>query len=272
MDDPLELRRQQAIDAYRRAIETATTMEGIPVADFYRTELAPIPAFLSEAISNLYVAFSRYSSWSKTPNYGTPGPEAMYSKKMTELSADDLSEYSYSALYTWGDLDDFRHFLPRLLELCLDRNGVSAPIVLRKLRYANWQNWPNIEQDALTSFLEAWWNATLCSYPCSWSIHDVLEALASVYLDLQPYFSEWSNLTNREAYRHFIDSNSLLETRSSWMSEDQSAQATKWLFSNQTLQWLEDGYCRFMAEYWTNELSQEVDRIGLHSAYRKALK
>lgn len=57
---------------------------------------------------------------------------------------------------TWGDAHDFRHFLPRVIELLLyDNEGglIDLETVLRKLKYARWKTWPEEECGLIQEFL-----------------------------------------------------------------------------------------------------------------------
>jgi hypothetical protein len=39
---------------------------------------------------------------------------------------------------TWGNVDDFKHFLPRILELCIDHDlGIHPFGIFGKLKYGN---------------------------------------------------------------------------------------------------------------------------------------
>lgn len=57
-----------------------------------------------------------------------------------------------------GDTEDYKHYLPRFFELLATTDFiVDTFIVLGKLEYGQWKNWPVNEKDAIVSFLLAWW-------------------------------------------------------------------------------------------------------------------
>lgn len=59
---------------------------------------------------------------------------------------------------TWGNVDDFKHFLPRILELCIDHDlGIHPFGIFGKLKYGKWEIWDNAEKEAVIAFLLEWW-------------------------------------------------------------------------------------------------------------------
>lgn len=59
---------------------------------------------------------------------------------------------------TWGNVDDFKHFLPRILELCIDQNlGIQPFSIFGKLKYGTLEIWEYAEKEAVTTFLLEWW-------------------------------------------------------------------------------------------------------------------
>jgi hypothetical protein len=71
----------------------------------------------------------------------------------------DLGIFAFKALTNFGDADDFRHFLPRLLELyVLDHSGAPHTLFMlfEKLNAATWTRWPGHEVAAIRRFIDAW--------------------------------------------------------------------------------------------------------------------
>lgn len=102
-----------------------------------------MPTTLQEAIQNLYDVFAAY-----------PRPEKMCaspvkdfgeawcvirSKALHDLPETDLWQYAFSALTTWGDEQDFKYFLPRLLKLTtISEIGAGNELFVPKLSDAKW--------------------------------------------------------------------------------------------------------------------------------------
>jgi hypothetical protein len=136
---------------------------------------------LSEAIARLYEVFARYQL--RGPIDACPCcvsdemKAAIVSKPLRALSHSDLGRYSQKAMTTWGDVDDYRHFLPRICELIANlqacsNSGANADddcsgsepsfdYLCMKLESAQWRDWPAIECDALRSFFVALWRAAV---------------------------------------------------------------------------------------------------------------
>lgn len=74
-----------------------------------------------------------------------------------EASSDDLSAYSFNVLSTVGAEDDFRYYLPRILELAVAHEFCwpDPEIICGKLRDGAWRAWPPVEVAALEQFASA---------------------------------------------------------------------------------------------------------------------
>jgi hypothetical protein len=78
-------------------------------------------------------------------------------KPLKDLSADDLREYGSSAFLTMGGEQDFKYFLPRLLDIASAQDWWPSPeIVLGKLRLGRWNDWPDRQRSAVKRVIDAW--------------------------------------------------------------------------------------------------------------------
>lgn len=113
--------------------------------------------------SNLYSAFSRYPLKSKTE--GCPHCELqnvdtlLRIKYLSKLSWNDLQIFIAKSMTTFGDIDDFKHFLPRIFELYIT-DYWNAPcdfgLFLSKLEYGGWTTWPKDERESVLGQYESW--------------------------------------------------------------------------------------------------------------------
>ncbi len=117
---------------------------------------------LKIAIQTLYETFSIYPL--KSTMEGCPccvsntDKEKIHSEQLRNLDEDDLSRYAFKAMTTWGDKNDFKHYLPRIFELLATTDFiVDTFVVLGKLEYGKWQEWEETEKTSITQFLLAWW-------------------------------------------------------------------------------------------------------------------
>jgi hypothetical protein len=146
---------------------------------------------LQAAIEHLYATFARYGLQDHidgSPHtVGESDQAQLRSKALRELTPDDLCWYTMKAMTTWGSVEDFKHFLPRILELVTeyhwrrlipdpyrqDADGQSVRevttldeyFVVCKLEHGRWSQWPEDEQDAVKQLLLAYWQFTLAANP-----------------------------------------------------------------------------------------------------------
>lgn len=121
---------------------------------------------MKEVIENLYSVFSKYTT--SNMHYCDCGcidssdVKKLASKKLRELEEDDFCSYHGSAMTTWGDIEHYKHFLPRVLEVHNQKNGrglIGLFEITNKLAYAKWENWPPNEIKAIKDFILADWKS-----------------------------------------------------------------------------------------------------------------
>ncbi len=118
--------------------------------------------------------------------------KTLHTKSLKSLSFDDLEDFIFKSMTTFGDVDDFKHFLPRILELYID-DFFGAPydvgILFSKLEYAKWEEWPESEYDALNQLIKAWINTLKKS-----KSDTDLEILENIRSDMDIYETDLGNL------------------------------------------------------------------------------
>jgi hypothetical protein len=63
-------------------------------------------------------------------------------------------------------VDDYKHFLPRILELvALGEPFTGNFVAAGKLESAAWRSWPRREKESLVQFLSAYWRVTVATTP-----------------------------------------------------------------------------------------------------------
>ena len=126
---------------------------------------------LQTAIEELYKTFSKYPFNSTID--GCPccvsdsDKSTLHSKPLRELEDEDISRYAFKAMTTWGNVNDFKYYLPRIFELSASRKLiVDHFVVLGKLHYGKWQEWKASEQETIAKFLIAWWKNDINNNEC----------------------------------------------------------------------------------------------------------
>lgn len=118
---------------------------------------------LARALDALYEAFAAYPLKERIdscPHCQLDAAERrLHLRPLREMTWSDLGIYSFRAMTTFGDEEDFKHFFPRLVELyVLDHRGApySLSMVFGKLADATWTAWPPGEVGAIRQCIDAW--------------------------------------------------------------------------------------------------------------------
>jgi hypothetical protein len=236
------------------------------------------PTALRAAIHGLYQAFGSYHVSDHVD--GCPcctSPEdnrRVQSRPLRQLGPADLERFAFKAITTLGTVDDFKHFLPRLLELAALEGEVGdtpLEVVLGKLRYGKWNSWPRAERVAIDNYLTALWAHVLAAFPCKPEVDDSLCAIGRVLDDLSPFLQSWRADESAPAARHladFIDVNfnQLSGTgtlQNAFWQElgEQMQSAVDWLMQPQTADAMERAFFRYSTEPFAGDLSLAVERL-----------
>ena len=233
---------------------------------------------MKATIEDLYLTFSRYPL---VPNiHGCPccfndaDNALLHSKPLRELSADDLGRFAFKALSTWGDEDDLKHFLPRILELLPHELSrvCEAETVIGKLALGEWRAWPPDEVRSVSGYLHSLWTQLLndSQFATPLSAVELLVAYSRVFDDLTPFLSEWEQPGTLNATRHFAllvehwVSDSFVRIcrmpSRSWSGE---CQVSQWLCEPARLAHLEEAFFACDDEAIAGEISVAVDRLSL---------
>jgi hypothetical protein len=213
---------------------------------------------IEKAIENLYVTFSRYPRPTKIEccPCGCTKPDAtvhLLAVPLRELRFAGLIDYSSNAISTQGSVDDFRYFLPRLLQGIANESYDYCPeILFGKLSYAEWRSWPDVEITAINNYLKALWLKGLNSFPIEehlpafTEIETLLASIAQTGEELEPYLQSWTETTVRQADENLIQfvtiygddfSNGRTLDWAFWEdSESQAVALRRWLLQPDTMQ------------------------------------
>ena len=172
---------------------------------------------LQVAIDGLYTTFAPYPL--KRVIEGCPhcisraDSDALHVRALDALTTDDVRRYATKAMTTFGDAEDFKHFLPRLMELLArelitgevrERLGFSEEILGGKLALAGYVGWPTAEREAVDHFLEAMWSALLACFPTIPDAETFLCFLAQ-FTSLDRYLALWRAARTHSAFAHAVD-------------------------------------------------------------------
>jgi hypothetical protein len=191
---------------------------------------------LAAAIESLYATFGGYRlrtkvDYSPHTTITEADERALHGRPLRELTARDLALYSMKALTTWGDEDDLRHFLPRMLELVAIQPGwTDVPTVFLKLTDAEWRSWPLEEQRAIERYFGELWNAALLG-EIGGSLWNLANGASYAGIALKPLVEAWQNTPGLPPILHIayivaLERDELLRTGSfghPWSDEARAA-------------------------------------------------
>jgi hypothetical protein len=178
----------------------------------------------SEKIERLYNIFSRYRCPRQLEGCpcctSTDETKPLIHKSLRAIAAPELEHYASKALTTWGSLDDYKYFIPRILELTDDGSLLcDTEITLGKFAYGNFRDWPADEQQAIHDFITSAWqdgvrtadlyhaDAILCgAAPLLDDVSPLLDYADAFAPEFRfAYAAEHSNQTKRKLLNSFWD-------------------------------------------------------------------
>jgi hypothetical protein len=126
---------------------------------------------LHDAVEGLYAALAtipRPEKLHASPVHdGEDILGTLTSAPLRELTEKDLALYSGSAITTVGDDRDYRHFLPRILELSVGSMWIGAEpqVTASRLIMASWRGWPEEQRVAILRFFRSAFAAEIERHP-----------------------------------------------------------------------------------------------------------
>jgi len=120
---------------------------------------------LEEALAEVKDAFSQYTVTHPVDGY-LIDEDMRY--QLEHDTHNMLPQYLYLAVSRWGAENDFKAFLPTILELFTSEKKTPLTYdtfeLLRKLHYLKFQQWEQDEVDAVTNVFQAYWQILLDNY------------------------------------------------------------------------------------------------------------
>ena len=161
---------------------------------------------LSTVIARLYETFQPYINRSHPEGcpccVSADDKRKLVSKSLRELTRDDLDRFVWKVLTTWGDVDDLKRFLPRILELMAqdDCGGFDREVFSGKLRMVEWTNWPERERNVVADYFTIIWRDCIFAPDGSVWMDELLCALGRALDDLTPFLRAWERCRAANGY------------------------------------------------------------------------
>ncbi|WP_052695446.1 hypothetical protein [Hymenobacter sp. AT01-02] len=146
------------------------------------------------ALEQVYRRFARYrlrQPLEACPCCITPAENALlWTVPLRQLSEEQLRRYAFKAMTTWGSAEDFRYFLPRLLHLASQpASKIDKEVFFGKIGLAGWATWPPPNQEAVRTFLLAWWQHHIRKE--DFFEQELLSGLVALVGNLAPLLAAW---------------------------------------------------------------------------------
>jgi len=153
---------------------------------------------LSAATTRLYAVFERYPlAPIQACPCGCVSPkyvELLRTTPMRSLTEDQLASYAFRALGTMDGLPAWKHYLPRIFELCATSDGIQSEVAIGRLAEGRWREWPLEERGAIEEFMRAWWLSSLEKSADDFDPETLLCAAAKAGIDLGWFLDRWQEL------------------------------------------------------------------------------
>lgn len=168
---------------------------------------------LKIAIEELYEIFAKYQGLSKLE--GSPlyddlenWKKQLKSKKLRELTNEDLSLFAGKVILTWGNENDYKFYLPRIFELTAElKSPYDIWTLYSRLECANLKAWDFEEQTAINNFTLELWRHMLNdnSDNAEREFKDYFHAISFFYPDFSEILNAWESNESFASIKHLIN-------------------------------------------------------------------
>src|SRR5688572_3646991 len=190
----------------------------------------------------------------------------LFSKQLRELSADDLSRFCGKVITTWGEADDLKHFLPRILELtALLKPPYMIWVTFDRLEMTGWQSWPAEEYEAVKMYMLCLWDSLLSdeSEKAESEFDNYFSTLAHFYPVFEDLVAVWNKNTSKAATKHlgqyvYQQKYTLFGKKyiaGLYKKNENIIPFQSWLLSDQVINRLEQAYFLYANEEFAETLS-----------------
>ena len=229
---------------------------------------------LEKAIADLYKVFAAYPlnlQMKGCPCCVHPKEnELLLTRSLRSLTANNLNHYAFNAALTWGDINDLKHFLPRLLELwAFDKDLFYGEFVISRLSTIGLANWEEKERKAIEQYLISLWQYILSEYPSpSTEVADLIDCLSDTLDDFELLLSMWQNHSSSNSLLHLSDfilygfEFNRIPVSSIYLSEVHTHKFFNWVTQDKLIQKIEQYIYHNLEEDRAEQLAMTVDILN----------
>lgn len=131
----------------------------------------------------------------------------LLSKPLRKLEEKDLKHFMFSAISTFGDVQDYKHFLPRILELMQNEECefIDDFIIFEKLNYSEWETWDLLEIETIESYFLSLWTHLLSDEKTSFRQLNSMLEIISKYVGLNKALTIWDMYCSNQSVLFIVD-------------------------------------------------------------------
>jgi hypothetical protein len=195
-----------------------------------------------------------------------------------------LYDYNTAAKTEKPDIQEFKHFLPRFLELTAEFKFLhhSGELVLSRFDYYDKTDWTREEQELMQDFGQAYFRLCMTIHPLPEleRVDSILIMLWKTKIDIQQILSDWTIIKTKESLLHFNDliqrcfkDNKPNELMSPFADKELSKIIVQWLDKDTTKESFADKIEEIIMQPPTdleerilNELSWTYDKMKIKNA------
>ncbi|HTQ14457.1 MAG TPA: hypothetical protein VMH86_11335 [Rhizomicrobium sp.] len=122
---------------------------------------------------------------------------------LRHLTSEQVGPYAGWAITTVGSEMDYRHFLPRILELAVESPthlGLMAPVIAGRITLGNWIHWPARQHDTVLEVFRTAFERAVETHPDEGlSAPEWLCGLAKLGCSIDAHLTFWRNSTSPNA-------------------------------------------------------------------------
>ncbi len=224
---------------------------------------------LKHSIENLFITFSQYTTsgihYCDCGCVDEEDVKKLHSKPLRQLETEDIAVFHGKALYTWGEIEHYKHFLPRVLELYSTKRKLAIIDLYdigNKLEFAKWTEWPLNEVQAVKDFIIADWidfvNDSIVE------LRDTDLENYSQFLNVAELLKFWNIKQSEKALKNFVlffyyFGNQILDRGSKISEKQYGKELRELIYTNKLIDRLQDEFFNF--ELREQEYAEKVSIV-----------
>lgn len=182
----------------------------------------------------------------------------LLSKSLQELEVNDIYKFTCKAVTTFGDEQDYKHFLPRILELVAKSDDlfINDFLTFEKLNYLEWETWNNKEIIAVDLFFYYQFENSLKKKSMSIEYFNYSLELICKYKSIDTVIKTWEenfSILSVKFIINYVLLGSIID-----LSQNQKEILEEWFHSEYILDQLSQ---QFFNEYVNEEFKERISIV-----------